>query len=75
MSLAENFALNVRRLRNSRGWSQEELADRAGYSRQYVSYLETSRQMATLESLERIAKAFGVAAGEMLERPPKGSRT
>jgi len=71
MSLVDNFALNVRRLRYSRGWSQEELAHRAKLSRVYVSYVENQKQIPTLVTLERMAKAFGLEPAELLARPPK----
>jgi len=71
MSLVDNFALNVRRLRYSRGWSQEELAHRAKVSRVYVSYVENQKQVPTLVTLERMARAFGVEPSALLERPPK----
>jgi transcriptional regulator with XRE-family HTH domain len=34
--LKEIVAINVRRLRHDRGWTQEDLADRAGLSARYV---------------------------------------
>ena len=74
MTLVEIFALNVRRLRNSKGWSQEELADRVKLSRVYVSYIENGRQAASLEIVERVAKAFGVEPTKLLERPLKSAR-
>jgi transcriptional regulator with XRE-family HTH domain len=71
MSLVENFAINVRRLRYAREWSQEELAHRAKVSRVYVSYVENRKQVPTLITLERMAKAFAVDPAELLARPPK----
>jgi transcriptional regulator with XRE-family HTH domain len=74
MSLVDNFAINVRRLRSERDWSQEELAHRAKVSRVYVSYVENRRQIPTLVTLERMAKAFGVEPSILLQRPARTSR-
>ncbi|WP_371814964.1 helix-turn-helix domain-containing protein [Bradyrhizobium sp. CCBAU 51753] len=43
MDLRETFATNLRRLRNARGWSQDELALEAKISRGYLSQLEKAR--------------------------------
>jgi transcriptional regulator with XRE-family HTH domain len=40
MDLRETFAINLRRLRNAKGWSQDELALEAKISRSYLSQLE-----------------------------------
>ena len=59
----------MRRIRIERGLSQEELANRAGIDRSYVSSIERGRQNVGLLSIQRIAKALKVAATElMLER-------
>lgn len=40
--LKDIVAINVRRLRNERGWIQEDLADRVGLSARYVGQIERS---------------------------------
>ena len=40
MDLREVFAANLRRLRNAKGVSQDELAHEANVSRSYLSQLE-----------------------------------
>jgi transcriptional regulator with XRE-family HTH domain len=44
--------------RNLKGWSQEELARRAGIQRTHLSRLETGSKQATLETIERLAIAL-----------------
>jgi transcriptional regulator with XRE-family HTH domain len=56
----------VRDLRKERGWSQQELADRAGISMQTVSNLETGRHVPGIATLSKIAGALGVGLGELL---------
>ena len=40
MDVQRRIAVNVKRVRKERGLSQEELADRAGVHRTYVSQIE-----------------------------------
>lgn len=70
MDIREAFALNLKRLRQARGLSQEELAHRAEIDRTYVSALERSVYAAGIDVVDRIAKVLGVEASEMLKRPP-----
>lgn len=69
MDIREAFALNLKRLRQARGLSQEELAHRAEIDRTYVSALERSVYAAGIDVVDRIAKVLGVEASEMLKRP------
>jgi transcriptional regulator with XRE-family HTH domain len=56
----------VRDLRKERGWSQQELADRAGISMQTVSNLETGRHVPEIATLSKIAGALGVPLPDLL---------
>ncbi len=69
MEIREVLALNLRRLRLDRGLSQEELAHRAGIDRTYISALERQVYAASIDKLERLAKALGVAAPDLLKPP------
>lgn len=69
MEIREVLALNLRRLRQARGLSQEELAHRAGIDRTYVSSLERSVYAAGIDVVERIARVLGVEAADLLKRP------
>ena len=60
--LAPRFAV-VRQLiahREQHGWSQRELADRAGMKQPQLARLETGQVEPKLDTLERLAKAMGV---------------
>jgi transcriptional regulator with XRE-family HTH domain len=59
---------NLRRLRNEKGWSQEELAFRANVDRSYISQLETGTYSASVTMLGKLAKALGVDASDFLKR-------
>ena len=65
MSARELFAKRVRELRHKRGWSQDDLADEAGLHRTYIGTVERSEQSITLDSVEKIAKAFKVPIKEL----------
>jgi transcriptional regulator with XRE-family HTH domain len=69
MEIREVLALNLRKLRQSRGLSQEELAHRAGIDRTYVSSLERSVYAAGIDVVDRIARVLGVEASDLLKRP------
>lgn len=71
MHIREVFAANLRRSRRAAGLSQEELADRASIDRTYVSALERARYAVTIDVLDQIAKALGVEAAALLEKPRK----
>ena len=53
-------AKNLRRMRQAKGLSQEELADRAGINRNYVGMLEREEHAATVDMLEKLAEVLEV---------------
>jgi transcriptional regulator with XRE-family HTH domain len=57
----------VRLLRATRGWSQEVLAEMSGLHRTYISMIERRDKNIGLDSLERLAAAFGVSIGELVD--------
>jgi len=67
MAPRERVAIRVKRLRERRGMTQEQLAERAGISRTYLARLETARQDPTLGTLEKLAKALKVKVTELLK--------
>jgi transcriptional regulator with XRE-family HTH domain len=58
---------NVRGLREERGWSQEDYADRADIHRTYVSDIERGRRNPTATVIEKLAKPFEIAPGRLLD--------
>lgn len=67
MDVRGRLARNLVRLRQDRGWSQEDLADETGLHRTYVSGIERQVRNPTLLILERLAKAFRVPISKLLE--------
>jgi transcriptional regulator with XRE-family HTH domain len=67
VDIRRRLAANLKRLRLAQGWSQEELADRAGLHRTYVSGVERGVRNPTVTVLEKIAKALDSAAAALVE--------
>src|SRR6476619_6055371 len=63
----------VKHLRNERGWSLESLANASGVSRSMLSEIEREQANPTLAVTMRIAQAFGMALGDLLEMPSASS--
>ena len=57
----------VKVLRAERGWTQEELAKRSGVSICLVYFVENCKKKPRVDSLMKIAKAFGIDADELLK--------
>jgi transcriptional regulator with XRE-family HTH domain len=73
MSIRDVLAKNVRQYRQAAGLSQEELAHRAEIDRTYISSIERSVYAATIDVVDRLAKALGVEASDLLVRPRRRS--
>lgn len=58
----------LRVLRAERQWSQQDLADRLGVSRQSVNAVETGKYDPSLPLAFRIADVFGLAIEEIFLR-------
>jgi transcriptional regulator with XRE-family HTH domain len=67
MAPRERMATRIKALREQRGLTQHQLAEKAGIGRSYLARLETARQDPTLSTLEKIAKALGVKVAELLQ--------
>ncbi|GAB5504385.1 helix-turn-helix domain-containing protein [Pyruvatibacter sp.] len=59
--------MNLRRLRQESGWSQEELAYEADLHRTYISDLERGTRNPSVLILEKLGKALGVPPGRLLD--------
>ncbi len=62
-----SFAMRLKRLRAQRKIGQAELAATVGISREYLARLMAGRSDPPLGTVERLARALGVRAGELLE--------
>lgn len=67
MDIRVRLGRNVRSLREEKGWSQEDYADRADIHRTYVSDIERGRRNPTATVIEKLAKPFEIPAGRLLD--------
>ena len=56
----------IRELRETKGWSQEELGFKSGLHRNYVGRIERGEQNIAIVNLAKLAKALGVRPSELL---------
>ena len=61
----------LRVLRAERTWSQQDLAERLGVSRQSVNAIETGRFDPSLPLAFKIADLFGLPIEQIFENPSK----
>ncbi|QYM78960.1 helix-turn-helix transcriptional regulator [Horticoccus luteus] len=61
----ERFGSNVRKLREAKEWTQEELAEKAGLDQTYISGIERGERNLTILSIAKLARALAVAASEL----------
>ena len=61
----------VRELRLERGWSQQELADKVGVSRQSINSIECDRYTPSLPLALTFARVFGCATDTIFKLEKK----
>jgi Predicted transcriptional regulators len=61
---------NVRNLRIAASMTQEQFAERSGFSQQYISDLERGRRNPTVVSLYELAMALGAEPVDLLTPDP-----
>ena len=65
------FSEKLTELRHSRGWSQEQLGERLGVTRQTVSKWELGSTTPELEKLAMMSDIFGVSTDELIKGEPQ----
>ncbi len=74
MDLRQLFALNLRRIRHSKGLSQEQLAHDAGVDRAYMSRVERGVTYVGLEIIGKLADVLETDPAEFFRKPQKRVR-
>ena len=64
------FGKALRALREERGYSQEELAERAGLHRNYVGGIERGERNVALENIGKLAKALSIRSRDLFDSLP-----
>lgn len=65
--IRKRFGSQVRQIRRSLGWSQEELASRVGLDRTYISGVERGERNPGLVNIVRLARALDVPVKELFK--------
>lgn len=60
----------MRSLREGRGYSQEQLAEKAGLHRNYVGGVERGERNVALENIVKLAQALSVRTRDLFETLP-----
>ncbi len=66
------LSTNLKRLRQARGYTQQQLADLSGLSNSYISNVEQGTVNISLANLEALANGLGCAEEDLLRRPMTG---
>ena len=67
MEIRVRLSTNMRKLRQSKGWSQEEFAHEAGLHRTYISDLARGARNPTITVVNKLAVALAVKVGDLLD--------
>ncbi|MCH3911464.1 MAG: helix-turn-helix domain-containing protein [Limosilactobacillus oris] len=60
------IASQIKKLRNSRGWTQPQLADKISVSKQTISNWETGLKVPRMGALQKLAGIFNVPISEIV---------
>jgi len=74
MKIGDSFGQSLKKLRKRKALTQRELAGLVGYTRAYISALETNACAPSMAVLKKLASALGVAMAELLGEPPEQTR-
>jgi transcriptional regulator with XRE-family HTH domain len=69
-SIKSLFGIALRAVREERGYSQEELAERAGLHRNYVGSVERGERNVALETIVQLAGALSVRTKDLFDSLP-----
>lgn len=56
----KKIGMQLKELRNSRGWRQTEVADKTGLSRPAISNIEAGKRALTLSTLQKFCEVYQV---------------
>lgn len=68
-AISQMLCHRVRELRQQNGWSLDQLSSASGVSRSMLSQIERNQANPTLAVTARIAQAFGLTIGQLVETP------
>ena len=75
MAKESNIITNLKSIRESRGMTQQELADRIGMRRETILHLENNRYNPSLEMALKIAQVFDLRVEELFQLKDIGGQS
>jgi transcriptional regulator with XRE-family HTH domain len=71
--MLKRFGERLRSLRKEKGFTQEDLAEKAGFTRSYYTEIERGKRNVSLLNITKLAVCLGVSLTELLDfyAPPK----
>jgi transcriptional regulator with XRE-family HTH domain len=66
-----SFGTRLRRIREQKGWSQTELAEKSSLTPAAVSQIEADDRQPSFKTLSSIASALGITVGYLLGEQPE----
>ncbi len=67
MEVLERMGILIANRRSELGLGQQELADRAGLHRTYISDIERGRRNMTIGTLQKLAKVLGITMADLMK--------
>lgn len=71
VKLANIFAGHLRVRRKAMGFTQEQLAERSGFSANYIARLELGTSIPSLSTLAKLSKALRIGVPDLLTNEPQ----
>lgn len=65
LDMAPHVKNRIKEFRSDRGWTQQELADQVGVSRQSINSIERDRYVPSLPLALTFARVFGCSTDEL----------
>ncbi len=65
-NINKKVGAKIRKLRKTKGWSQEKLALEANLHRAYIGQIERGEKNIGLKNLEKIAKTLGIKLKDIM---------
>lgn len=73
MTLRQNLAANLRRIRAERGLSQDDFAALVEVHRTYINHLEQAKRSPTIDVIERMADRLKIDPSDLLSEPKRAT--
>lgn len=67
MEASRAFGLAIRKLRISKGLTQEELGFESELTRAYISSIELDQKLPSITTIAKLAKAFDLSLSELMK--------